>query len=185
MRSWRQKIPCKDGFPSSGTWSNIGAVRLKASLASARSIEVKTWMEQTQGMGGDEEGHRIRAEMEALRGWWDFLEGALTQMTNFVIDLKDKQDTGGGGTAPQAIPQACFASWLGLLTHMRTAGVCLVGFCQEMKGAPLELGRHSFQGLDLCVAWVWTNMPRPPTSVSQVCSTGCASSKNWSFTSRT
>ena len=30
--------------------------------------DTKTWMEQTQGMGGGEEGRRIRAEMEALRG---------------------------------------------------------------------------------------------------------------------
>ena len=31
---------------------NIGAIRLEASLAMAQSTEVKTWMEQTQGMGG-------------------------------------------------------------------------------------------------------------------------------------
>ena len=78
---------------------NTRTVRLEASLALAQSAEVKTWMEQMQGMGGGEEGCQIRAEMEALRGRCDFLEGALTQMTNFVIDLKDKQDTGGGGTA--------------------------------------------------------------------------------------
>ena len=30
-------------------------------------------------------------------------------MTNFVIDLKDKQDTGGEGMVPQAIPQDSFA----------------------------------------------------------------------------
>ena len=138
---------------------NIEAVRLEASLVTARSTEVKTWMEQTQGMGGGEEGRRIRAEMEALRGRCDFLEGALTQMTNFVIDLKDNQDTGGGGTAPQAIPLGSFASRLDLLTHMRTVGVRLDGFHQEMKGDPLEFGGHSFQGIDLCVAWVRTNMP--------------------------
>jgi hypothetical protein len=28
-----------------------------------------------------------------------------------------------------------------------------------MKGAPLKFGGHSFQGLDLCVAWAWTHMP--------------------------
>ena len=76
---------------------NIGAVRLEASLAMARSTKVKTWMEQTQVMGGGKEGRQIRVEMEALRRQCDFLEGALTQMTNFVIDLKDKQDTGGEG----------------------------------------------------------------------------------------
>jgi hypothetical protein len=35
---------------------NIGAVRLEASLAAARSAEVKLWMEQTQGMGGGQGG---------------------------------------------------------------------------------------------------------------------------------
>jgi hypothetical protein len=54
----------------------IGAVRLEAFLATARSTEVKTWMEQTQGMGGGEEGRRIQAEMEALRGRCDFLGGS-------------------------------------------------------------------------------------------------------------
>ena len=28
-----------------------------------------------------------------------------------------------------------------------------------MKGAPLEFGGQSFQGLDSCVAWAWSNMP--------------------------
>ena len=28
-----------------------------------------------------------------------------------------------------------------------------------MKGAPLEFGGHSFQGLDSCVAWARTYMP--------------------------
>jgi hypothetical protein len=138
---------------------NIGAVRLEVSLATARSTEVKTWMEQTQSIGGGEEGRRIRAEMDALRGRCDFLEGAFTQMTNFIIDLKDKLDTGGGGTAPRDIPLESFASQSDLLTHMRTVGVCLEGFRQEMKGAPLEFGGHSFQGLDSCIAWAQTNMP--------------------------
>ena len=139
---------------------NIGAVRLEASLAMARSTKVKTWMEQTQVMGGGKEGRQIRVEMEALRRQCDFLEGALTQMTNFVIDLKDKQDTGGGGTTHQVIPLGTFASWSDLQTHMRAIVVCLDCFCQKMKVAPLEFGGHSFQGLDLCVAWVWTNMPK-------------------------
>ena len=43
---------------------------------------------------------------------------------------------------------------------MRAVEVCLYGFRQEMKGAPLEFGGHSFQGLDLCVAWAWTHMPK-------------------------
>jgi len=138
---------------------NIGAVRLEASLATARSTEVKTWMEQMQGMGGGKEGHRIRAEMEALKRRCNFLEGAFTQMTNFTIGLKDTLDTVGGGTTAQVIPLGSFALRLDLQTHMHVVGVCLDGFRQEMKGAPLEFGGHSFQGLDSCVAWARTNMP--------------------------
>jgi hypothetical protein len=44
---------------------------------------------------------------------------------------------------------------------MRVVGVCLDGFRQGMKGAPLEFGGHSFQeGFDSCVAWGRTNMPK-------------------------
>ena len=123
---------------------NIGAVRLEASLAAARSAEVKLWMEQMQGMGGGEEGRRIRAETESLRARCDFLEGAFAQMTNFVIDLKDKLGAGGGGSTAQVIPLGSFASRSDLQTHMRAVEVCLYGFRQEMKGAPLEFGGHSF-----------------------------------------
>ena len=91
--------------------------------------------------------------MEALRGRCDFLEGAFAQMTNFIIDLKDKLDTVGGGTTAQVIPLGSFASRLDLQTHMHAVGVCLNGFHQEMKGAPLEFSGHSFQGLDSCIAW--------------------------------
>ena len=83
---------------------NIGAIRLEMSLALAQSIKVKTWMEQTQGMGGGKEGHRIPVEMEAL------MEGAFTQMTSFVIDLKDKLDIGGGmrwSRSSQWVPLPC------------------------------------------------------------------------------
>jgi hypothetical protein len=138
---------------------NIGAVRLEASLAAARSTEVKLWLEQTQGMGGSEEGRRARAEMEVLRGRCDFLEGAFAQLTNFVIDLKDKLDEVGGGTAAQVIPLGSFASRSDLQTHMHVVGVSLDGFRQEMKGAPLEFGGHSFQGLESCIAWARSHMP--------------------------
>jgi hypothetical protein len=108
---------------------NIGAVRLEASLALARSTKVKLWMEQTRGMGGSEEGRRARAETEALRGRCDFLEGAFAQMTNFVIDLKNKLDAVGGGTAAQVIPLGSFASWWSdLQTHMHAVGVSIDGF---------------------------------------------------------
>jgi hypothetical protein len=107
---------------------NIGAVRLEASLAAAQSAEVKLWMEQTQGMGGGEEGRRIRAETESLRAQCDFLEGAFAQMTNFVIDLKDKLDAGGGGSTAQVIPLGSFASRSDLQTHMSAVKVCLEGF---------------------------------------------------------
>jgi hypothetical protein len=86
-------------------------------------------MEQTRGMGGSEEGRRARAETEALRGRCDFLEGAFAQMTNFVIDLKNKLDAVGGGTAAQVIPLGSFASWWSdLQTHMHAVGVSLDGF---------------------------------------------------------
>jgi hypothetical protein len=107
---------------------NIGAVRLEASLAAARSTEVKLWMEQTQGMGGGEEGRRVREETKALRERCDFLEGAFAQMTNFVIDLKDNLEAVGGGTAAQVIPLGSFASRSDLQTHMHAVGVCLDGF---------------------------------------------------------
>ena len=115
-------------------------------------------MEQTQGMGGGKEGLRIREEMDALKRRCNFLEGAFTQMTDFVIDLKDQLDTRGGGSMSQAIPLGSFASQLDLQTHMCAVGVCLDGFCQEMKGAPLEFGGHSFQGLESCVTWAQTHM---------------------------
>jgi len=107
---------------------NIGAVRLEASLAAAQSAAVKLWMEQTQGMGGGEEGRRIRAETEALRARCNFLEGAFAQMTNFVIDLKDKLDAGGGDSMAQVIPLGSFASRSDLQTHMRAVEVCLDNF---------------------------------------------------------
>ena len=49
-------------------------------------------------------------------------------MTNFIIDLKDKLDAGGGGSMTQVIPLGSFASWSDLQTHMRTVEVCLDGF---------------------------------------------------------
>ena len=55
---------------------NIGAIRLEASLALARSVEVKIWMEQSQGMGGGKEGRRIWAEMDALTGLMRLLGGS-------------------------------------------------------------------------------------------------------------
>ena len=42
---------------------------------------------------------------------------------------------------------------------MRVVGVCLDGFRQGMKGAPLEFGGHSFQGLESCIAWARSHMP--------------------------
>ena len=95
----------------------------------------------------------------ALRARCDFLEGAFAQMTNFLIDLKDKLDAGGGGSTAQVIPLGSFASRSDLQTHMRAVEVCLEGFRQDMKGALLEFSGHSFQGLDSCVAWARTHMP--------------------------
>ena len=120
---------------------NIGAIRLEASLAAARSTEVKLWMEQTQGMGGSKEGRRARAETEVLRGRCDFLEGAFAQLTNFVIDLKDKLDEVGGGTAAQVIPLGSFASRSDLQTHMHAVGVSLDDFSTGNERSPTRVRR--------------------------------------------
>ncbi len=74
------------------------------------------------------------------------MEGALTQMTNFVIALKDKVDTGGGGPAPQAISQVSFALRLDLLTHMRTVWVCLDGFSSGNEKGPIGVRGAQLSG---------------------------------------
>ncbi len=74
------------------------------------------------------------------------MEGALTQMTNFVIALKDKVDTGGGGAAPQAISQGSFALRSDLLTHMRTVWVCLDGFLSGNERGPVGVRGAQLSG---------------------------------------
>ena len=141
----------------------IGALKFEAAQASARSNEVKRWMEQTQATGGGSaETHtrtlQLQSEVVTLRGRVDFLEGAFTQIANFVTTLKDKVDIGGGGGHSSALSRG-YVSKLDFDTLSREVRVALNGFRQEMKGAPLEFGGHSFQGLDSCVAWARTHMP--------------------------
>ena len=140
--------------------AEIGALKYEAAQASARSHEVKRWMEQTQATGrGTAENptrsHQLQTEVVALRGRVDFLEGAFTQIATYITTLKDKVDNGGGsGPVP-----GHYVSKLDFDTLSREVQVALSGFRQKMKGAPLEFGGHSFQGLDSCVAWARTYMP--------------------------
>jgi hypothetical protein len=141
----------------------MGTLQFETSQALARSQEVKRWMEQQQATGGGMAAHatmvqELRAEAAALKGRCDFLEGAFTQMASFVTSLKDKVDSGGGaGMSPDH--SLTYATQASFDTHARTVQVALQGFRQEMKGAPVEFGGYSFQGLDSCVAWARTNMP--------------------------
>ncbi len=63
---------------------------------------------------------------------------------------------GGGFGAAPALSPAVFVSHPELATHMQEVKVTLDVFCQEMKGAPIEFGGNSFQGLDSCIAWART-----------------------------
>jgi hypothetical protein len=140
--------------------SKIGALKFKTAQASARSQEVKQWMEQTQAIGGGAEAQRLQTEVVTLRSCCDFLEGrAFTQMAAFVTSLKDKVDAGVGFGVALALSPAVFVSRPELAMHMQEVKVTLDGFCQEMKGAPIEFGGNSFQGLDSCIAWACTHMP--------------------------
>ena len=146
-----------------GHQAEMGALKFEAAQASARSSKVKCWMEQAQATGGwtTEQASRSQAlqeEVGALRSRCDFFEGAFTQMASFVMTLKDKVDMGiSVGRAPAHSPS--FVLQQDFDTMAREVQVALNGFRQEMKGAPLEFGGYSFQGLDSCVALACTNMP--------------------------
>ncbi len=142
---------------------DMGALKFDTAKASERSMEVKHWMEQTQATGGGTAAQASRmqvleAEIGGLRNCCDLLEGAFTQMVACVTTLKDKLDMGlGVEHAPAHSPS--FVLKHDFDTLAREVQVALNGFRQEMKGAPLEFGGYSFQGLDSCVAWARTNMP--------------------------
>jgi len=150
------------GFHS-GHQAEMGALKFEAAQASARSSEVKRWMEQTPATGGGTTERATRSlvlqeEVGALRSRCDFLEGAFTQMALLVVTLKDKVDMGiDVGRAPAHSPS--FVLRQDFNTMAREVQVALNGFQQEMKGAPLKFGGYSFQGLDSCVVWTRTNMP--------------------------
>jgi hypothetical protein len=139
--------------------SKIGALKFETAQASARSQDVKRWMEQTQATGGGTEVQRLQTEMVSLKSRCDFLEGAFTQMATFVTSLKDKANAGGGFGVALALSSTVFVSCPELATHMQQVKVTLDGLHQEMKRAPIEFGGHSFQGLDSCIAWAPTPMP--------------------------
>jgi hypothetical protein len=141
----------------------MGALQFETSQALARSQEVKRWMEQQQATGGGMAAHasmtqELQAEVAALKGRCDFLEGAFTQMATFAASLKEKVDSGAGaGMGPDHL--CTYVTQASFDTQARTVQVALQGFRQEMKGAPVEFGGYSFQCLDSCVAWARTNMP--------------------------
>jgi hypothetical protein len=139
--------------------SKIVALKFETVQASARSQEVKRWMEQTQATGGGTVVQRLQMEMVTLKSRCNFLEGAFTQMAAFMTSLKDKVDAGGGFGAAPALSSTVFVSRPELATHMQQVKVTLDGLRQEMKGAPIEFGGHSFQGLDSCIAWAVPHMP--------------------------
>jgi hypothetical protein len=117
-------------------------------------------MEQTQAIGGGTEVQCLQTEMVTLKSRCNFLEGAFTQMVAFVTSLKDKVDAGGGFGAAPALSSTVFVSRPELAMHMQQVKITLDGLCQEMKGAPIDFGGHSFQGLDSCIAWAHTHMPQ-------------------------
>ncbi len=80
-------------------------------------------------------------------------------MAAFVTSLKGKVGAGGGFGAAPALSPAVFVSRPELATHMQDVKVTLDGFCQKMKGAPIEFGGNRFQGLNSCIAWARTHMP--------------------------
>jgi hypothetical protein len=114
--------------------SKIGALKFEMAQASARSQEVKRWMEQTQATGGGTEVQHLQAEMVTLKSCCDFLEGAFTQMVAFVTSLKDKVNAGGGFGAAPALSSTVFVSRPELVMHMQQVKVTLDGLCREMKG---------------------------------------------------
>ena len=163
VRSVQEGVEAQFRSMTSSNQAALGALQFETSQASARSQEVKRWMEHLQATGGGTAEHpsktqELRAEAAALRGRCDFLEGAVTQMAAYVSALNDRVDTGGGmGLGPATslthVTRGEFD------THAQTVQVALQGFRQEMKGAPVEFGGYSFQGLGSCVAWARTNMP--------------------------
>jgi hypothetical protein len=158
IRGLQEEVDVRLGRFQSGHQAEMGALKFETAQASARSSEVKRWMEQTQATGGGTSRSQAEheAEVAALKSRCDFLEGAFTQMAAFVMTLKDKVDL-GIGVAPAHSPS--FVVRQDFDTMAREVQVALNGFRQEMKGAPLEFGGYSFQGLDSCVAWARMNMP--------------------------
>jgi hypothetical protein len=118
-------------------------------------------------MGGDAEIRKLQQDVTCLRKKINFLETALTQVLWFITTLKNiiKEGDGQGriGFRQDAGPSlgtlGPFVTQAALETHMHTVWVALESFSQEMKGAPLEFGGVSFQGLDSCIAWARTHMP--------------------------
>jgi hypothetical protein len=109
-----------------GNQVEMGALKFDTAQASARSMEVKCWMEQTQATGGGttEQASRtqvLQVEIGGLRNRCDFLEGAFTQMVACVTTLKDKLGMGLGVEHAPAHP---------LLLCSNMTSTCWPGRCR-------------------------------------------------------
>ncbi len=143
----------------------MDTIRVDSSGALAVSYQLKRKWEQHQGTGGGEDTCRIKEDIRRLttdalnlQGQFTLLEDALIQVLMFLKLLNDKVGLGGGTPAPPP-SGGLFVSHGDFDTHMESIKVVLAGFRQEMKGALLEFGGHSFQGLESCIAWARTHMP--------------------------
>jgi hypothetical protein len=139
----------------------LDTIRADLSTTVAVSKSLKHEWEQHQGTGRGEDTRRMKEEIcrltEGAQNLQDKvfqLEDVLVQVTEFLKGLNDKVDVGGSGRQ-----EGGFASQGDLYTHMQMVKVALASFRQEMKGAPLNFGGHSFQGLESCIAWAQTYMP--------------------------
>jgi hypothetical protein len=108
----------------SNNQSKMGALKFEAAQASARSQEVKRWMEQTQTMGeASAEVQRLQTEVGTLKSRCDFLEGAFAQMATFVTSLKDKVDRGGSFGGAAALSSSVFVTCPELATSLEQVKV--------------------------------------------------------------
>jgi hypothetical protein len=127
------------------TQNKIGSLRFKTAHASATSMEVKRWMEQTQSTGqGTSQVNPLETAIGTLQNWCVFLEDAFAQLASFVTSLKDKVDLGGRSGMTAAGPPSSFVTHPELATNMAEMKVLLNGLRQDMKGVPIEFGGTSF-----------------------------------------
>ncbi len=93
--------------------SKLGALKFETAQTSARIQEVRRWIKQYQATSGGTETQCLQAEVVTLMSCCDFLEGAFTQITTFVTNLKNKVKLGVALWQLQPSLQAC-------LLHVRS-----------------------------------------------------------------